>query len=667
MFPTTDEQLQNTLNMMKSGGASSDELKVVIDKFVDNKYKKKDKEISSQPQSFGSGLLESAKNLAVDGGKTTLNLAGTAANLITFGNAGVGYGTENRFKDDLFDKGVEGAKQGFERGEKLREETQELIPEQPGLKDDIQRFGLNKMSDLTTIASTISGAGEGATEDIISPVIQGGINSLSDEQKQFISEKAQPIMNWYNDLDEETKIVMQNAGILGEGVATLAGGGLVKGGATKTLKSADNIVLPAIREGAEQVGEGIGKNLNKLEDATGRAGTFMASQASGLEPDTMKFIFNNPDTFEMASSGRLNSETILNEVKDTFDRRSFEISELGSEYQSIRDLDVDIQVDQGELQKILSNKGLKVDDGNIVEAAKNSSNLNKSDINVVSQAYDIIKDIETAKPNEVLNIRNKLDDLISWEKSPGLSEKGKVLVKELRSSIDNRAKSQLPELRRLDEQFAEEKEIISQMKKDFFNRDGSLKDTAPSKILNLTNKNREIILKRLETTNPGISTKLKALKAFNDVDRSLGNKVGTYAKAAGMGLFLSGGNFLAAGAMAGLSGNAGNIIKTIGKANLKRLTKKAAKFIDEKGIDLNELTEGGRLNIETGEISKIPPSSKVLPSELNLYLDVSTEKGYIDELSRYLLKNKRNISSNEVGVWELENGQYRIDIIKQNE
>lgn len=244
MFPTTDEQLQSTLDMMKSGGASSDELKVVIDKFVDNKHKKKDKELSTQPQSFRSGLLESAKNLAVDSGKTVANIGATGLNALTLGNAGIGYGTDVRFKDDIIDKGIEGAKEGFERGEALREETQTLVPQQPGLKDDVQRFGLNRLSDVTTIASTVAGAGEGAVEDIISPTIQGGINSLSDDQKQFVSEKAQPIVDWYNNLDEDTKIVMKNAGIIGEGATTLVGGGLVKGGATKAVKSVDKFVDP---------------------------------------------------------------------------------------------------------------------------------------------------------------------------------------------------------------------------------------------------------------------------------------------------------------------------------------------------------------------------------------------------------------------------------------
>ena len=69
---------------------------------------------------------------------------------------------------------------------------------------------------------------------------------------------------------------------------------------------------------------------------------------------------------------------------------------------------------------------------------------------------------------------------------------------------------------------------MKNIKKDFFNRDGTLKDNALSKLSNLTKKGNEARLERVKVLIPDIEPQINAIKALEDVKLANGQKVGTY-------------------------------------------------------------------------------------------------------------------------------------------
>jgi hypothetical protein len=242
------------LRKLKAKGKTKEEAKEILLGVKTKQQQAANLEKQKQPQNLGAGLWDSTKNLVVDGGKTALNLAGTGANLITFGNANVGYGTENRFKDDLYDKSVEGAKEGFQKGNQLRKDTVDSIEEKPGIGDDAKRLGANLLGVGETIVTTLSGAGGGALEDIVSPTFQGTFNGLSDENKQRIGGKMQEINDWYNNQDEDTKLLLRHLGVVGDGLLTFGTAGAGKtgvSGAKTIVKQADDVLKPVIKEGLD--------------------------------------------------------------------------------------------------------------------------------------------------------------------------------------------------------------------------------------------------------------------------------------------------------------------------------------------------------------------------------------------------------------------------------
>jgi hypothetical protein len=117
-----------------------------------------------------------------------------------------------------------------------------------------------------------------------------------------------------------------------------------------------------------------------------------------------------------------------------------------------------------------------------------------------------------------------LKDVSSVDKS---TEK---LIKEMRWVIDARAKGSVQWLRELDEKFAPAMAEMEKIQKDWLNSDWTLKDTARSKIRNLTKAWNEERLARLEKLMPWITNDLKALDVGLTIDRATKQWVWQYAK-----------------------------------------------------------------------------------------------------------------------------------------
>ena len=104
------------------------------------------------------------------------------------------------------------------------------------------------------------------------------------------------------------------------------------------------------------------------------------------------------------------------------------------------------------------------------------------------------------------------------------------LIREMRWVIDNRAKWSIEWLKALDDKYASSLKEIADIKKDWLNPDGSLKDNARSKLRNLTKAWNEEKLTRLEKLVPWISQDLKALDVWLTIDRATKQWVWQYSK-----------------------------------------------------------------------------------------------------------------------------------------
>ena len=68
--------------------------------------------------------------------------------------------------------------------------------------------------------------------------------------------------------------------------------------------------------------------------------------------------------------------------------------------------------------------------------------------------------------------------------------------------------------------------MLKKIKADWLDKSGNLKDTAMTRIANLTKAGREQALSRLENISPGITQKVNSLRAIEDIKNASGLKVG---------------------------------------------------------------------------------------------------------------------------------------------
>jgi hypothetical protein len=100
----------------------------------------------------------------------------------------------------------------------------------------------------------------------------------------------------------------------------------------------------------------------------------------------------------------------------------------------------------------------------------------------------------------------------------------------MRWVIDERAKGSVKWLKELDEKFAPAMAEMEKIQKDWLNSDWTLKDTARSKLRNLTKAGNEERLARLEKVIPWITKDLQALDVWLTIDRATKQWVWQYAK-----------------------------------------------------------------------------------------------------------------------------------------
>jgi len=291
--------------------------------------------------------------------------------------------------------------------------------------------------------------------------------------------------------------------------------------------------LPAVDKTISKTGDLVTKPTEvvatKLADYGKKLATFGTSQATGLNPQTVKTILANPSEFSGEQMKQYSRETIGREVHSDITKRVDELSETGKEYQTIRQAKTAVNIPSSTVSDVLAKYGIILKDGKITTSAE-SEPLKAGDIRDLQNFIDQYGKESELTSNSFLNARKSLDILSEY--GTDKSDVSTRISRDLRSAYDKIGKAQVPGLKELDTQYAPEVKLLKQIKSDYLNPDGTFKDNAITKISNLTNKGREQILERLSKINPDISRKLTILKALEDIQNASGQKVGTYGRAA---------------------------------------------------------------------------------------------------------------------------------------
>lgn len=308
------------------------------------------------------------------------------------------------------------------------------------------------------------------------------------------------------------------------GGATLAGKGAL---AAKTVSKAGGAVTKPITTAASSVADKVSNTIR-----------FGASQATGLDTDTISTAIARPAALSAAQKSGLNRATLAEDVKSTIDKRIEELSDLGKGYETVRTAGTTVTLPEGWFVDILAKHKLDISPDGKISGSKESTVLNPADINALQNFYDVYAKDPVHTPNSFLNTREALAQLAKYDatKTGNLQS----VARDARSEL-NRYRNQVDGLKELDDQYAPEVEELNAIKKEWIDpKTGELKDSALSRIANATNDTNAKRLERLETIQPGITQQIKVLRAVEDIEKAQGIKVGTYSRTLTQGVGVAG-------------------------------------------------------------------------------------------------------------------------------
>jgi hypothetical protein len=277
-------------------------------------------------------------------------------------------------------------------------------------------------------------------------------------------------------------------------------------------------------------------------EKTGQVARGTVAQATGLNPETVKALIDNPELYTKTARQNINRSAIASKVGTALDDLETQVSDTGTGYNAIRENTGVTYIAPTFLSEALKPFNIKLQNGKIITTAE-SLPLNKADVSALQEFVDKYGNERFLTNNAFLNARTALSDLSKYDAQK--TGKLQTVSRTLREAYDAIGKEKIEGLKNLDEQFAPIKRQFELLKKDYLKKeDGEyvFKDGAVTKLANLDKVGRERILGRLEELVPDIGKEIRMLKVVEDIERASGIKVGTYGKGALLGAgLLSGG------------------------------------------------------------------------------------------------------------------------------
>lgn len=276
------------------------------------------------------------------------------------------------------------------------------------------------------------------------------------------------------------------------------------------------------KETVEEIPEKVAKR-----SLAGEIATTATSQVTGLDPKTIRNIITDPDLLKKAKVA--NREEITKNVEKAFKQKVDEVAELGKSYNPIRESKVTIDIPENTMENVLSGKyGLTFGkDGKIILGGE-SAPLSPSDIKALEDFMSQYGKAKTLSPNAFLNARTKLNDVGSVKWGDGKTTTIEKIVTDLRNTLNDTGRPQIPGLEELDNKFAPQAEYLKDLRKQITTNG----EVSIQKIANLDGKNRAKALEVVRGSIPDIDEQLKIVKAIEDIELAKGQKVGAYTRGA---------------------------------------------------------------------------------------------------------------------------------------
>jgi hypothetical protein len=380
----------------------------------------------------------------------------------------------------------------------------------------------------------------GAIGNVAIGAVEKAIPGAQKEEENF-NQFASFLKERYGSLENLEKTATEDPFAFGADVLGVLQGGAGLVGKTAQLNTgisaAGKLATTPVSKTASAVGSGIAKTTE-----------FGVSQATGLNPATLSTIVENPSQFTRTARASIDRPSLASDVKGAIDTRLKALRDTGAGYNEIRNTEAAVQVNPGTVESVLGKYGVKMQ---IDETGKakvlttaESRPLSGGDRAALEDFYNTYGREKTLSPNAFLNAREALSNLAKYDQTK--TNISTTIARDLRNAYDTVGKDQIPKLKELDAAYAPERELLNQAKKDFLTAKGELKDAAISKVANSTGAGKDQLLARLEELSPGITQRIRVLKAVEDIEHTSGIKVGTYARALGVGGQAISGNILGA-------------------------------------------------------------------------------------------------------------------------
>jgi len=432
-------------------------------------------------------------------------------------------GTETKGVFDAVKKGFSNIKEGIQRsGQELQATLQSDAPKPIKFAKTATGLVKGMISPLAeaavaTPARVLGEAAQNVTGIDVNEAVAQGTQRLV--QKGLDTEQAKKAMEGWSQLKETNPdAAMALSTVLD--IADIASNVVGIKGATV----AGEVGLKGAMKTAKVAGETAGKAVK----ATGEAGKYAVGQTFGLNKETVKNIIDNPKLFTPKEIEKIDRESIFTKAKNALEARMEALSETGKEYNKIREIPVKTSVSENTILEKLAEKGIDVKDGKITVNLGSEIQLSKADISGLEEVLGLLKGKDGLTPTEILNLRKRLSNLSGF--AEGRTDASSKVAKEIRATIDQIAKKEIPGLAEVDARFSSERQFLDKVKGVMFDKKGNIKDNAISKIATLTGKGKEMMLERMEKVIPGITEDLNILKAIEDIDYAKSQKVGTYGR-----------------------------------------------------------------------------------------------------------------------------------------
>ena len=286
--------------------------------------------------------------------------------------------------------------------------------------------------------------------------------------------------------------------------------------------------------------------FGKAGEGAGSATKFGIGQATGLSPETINQVVENPSAFTktaMKTAG--DRATLGQEIQSSLQKRASTLEETGKAYEPIRNSGTPVKVDKGFVQNVIrETAGVDIKNGKVTTSGK-ATIREAVEVRALQNLLDLWDPVfkkGEMSPTEFLNFRSDLAKLSKFERQIGVSRPLENIAKIMRGRLNEAYRPQLKGLDALDETFSTQRAELNSLSKNLVDRNGNLTDAAVNRIANATGKGKDALLARLEEIAPGITQKIKILKAVEDIQNASGIKVGAYTRTAlvGGGLVMGG-------------------------------------------------------------------------------------------------------------------------------